>query len=282
MSGFIKYKWKYTLTNLLYIFYGNTKAPDEVLFMTHERTKDWILGAKARRLSRNFMKDSRVFYSSNFKKIPDAKGYFFLHYKYFSKAIRYNPGIRKRKSVVMFTHPEWNKFYTKKHVAYILNMAANTICLNSAIKEGLISNGVKKEKLNLFHMASNPEFFKPKQRKGNGSVGFSMAYYERENPDIYSKMDVLVSPSHIEGGPVPLLEAMLCNVVPVATRTGFGPDLIKHGENGFLFDSTAPVDEVIPLIKKAYKLKANVREAAEQHSWKNYGEKIGKLFQVDK
>jgi glycosyltransferase involved in cell wall biosynthesis len=72
---------------------------------------------------------------------------------------------------------------------------------------------------------------------------------------------------------------MLCNVVPVASNTGFCPDLIKHGENGFLFDSTDPAEKVIDLINKAYQLKNSVREAALPHSWENYGKKIFSLFQ---
>jgi glycosyltransferase involved in cell wall biosynthesis len=97
-------------------------------------------------------------------------------------------------------------------------------------------------------------------------------------PELYHKMDVFVSPSHLEGGPVPLLEAMLCNIVPVASNTGFSPQLIENGKNGFLFNSTDPVNNVIELIRKAYDIKISVREAAEPHSWKNYGLKIGELF----
>jgi glycosyltransferase involved in cell wall biosynthesis len=97
-------------------------------------------------------------------------------------------------------------------------------------------------------------------------------------PDLYREMDVFVSPSHLEGGPVPLLEAMLCNVVPVVTRTGFGPDLVEHGKNGYLFKSTDNVQYVIQLIRQAFVIKTNIRPYAETHSWQNYGRKIGELF----
>ena len=56
-------------------------------------------------------------------------------------------------------------------------------------------------------------------------------------PDLYSKMDVFVSPSILEGGPVPILESMMSNCVPVASKTGFCPDIINHGQNGFLASS---------------------------------------------
>jgi glycosyltransferase involved in cell wall biosynthesis len=62
----------------------------------------------------------------------------------------------------------------------------------------------------------------------------------RDYPDVYATFDVFLSMSSLEGGPIPLIEAMMGNAVPVASRTGFAPDLIRHGENGFIFDLDAP------------------------------------------
>ncbi len=61
----------------------------------------------------------------------------------------------------------------------------------------------------------------------------------RISATIYSTFDVFLSISNLEGGPIPLVEAMMSNAVPVASRTGFAPDLIQHGENGFIFDLDA-------------------------------------------
>lgn len=331
MKDFFEFKWKYVISKLFSFFYPSIAKNDELLFVTHIGTKNWILGAKARRLSRHTPLKSRVFYSNNFKKLPDCKSYFFLHHKYFARAVRYNPFILKRQTVVMFTHPVWNKYYTKKHVAYFLNKAGKIICLNTSIKDDLTNLGVKKEKIVVFHLGSNPEFFLPKKNKSKGStVGFSLAYYERKNPGllidivknmadksfilvgrdwdkfprfneikdlpnfkyyenisyeeyplVYQQMDVFVSPSHLEGGPVPILEAMLSDVVPVVSKTGFGPDLIKHGENGYLFDSTAHYSDVISLIRKAFSLSTDIRKYALPHSWQNYGNKLADLYLHD-
>lgn len=324
---FTEFKWKYLLSMVISKMLPQKPPPNRVIFITEEGTKGWILDAKAKRLSANFHGDSDVLYSETFKKIPDAKGYFFLHFKYFLKAIRYNPRILHRKCVVMFTHPNWNKHYTIKHVIYILNKANFVVCLNSAIKDELISFGLESDKIKVFHMASNTQFFSPKIRDGKGAVGFCMAYYPRKNPDLmleivkgmphrnfilvgrhweqypsfqelislpnftyydnipyeeypalYHKMDVFVSTSHNEGGPVPILEAMLSNVVPVASRTGFCPDLIENGVNGFLFNSNTGAYEVIQLIEKAFAFQINVREKAEPHSWERYGKLVSELF----
>jgi glycosyltransferase involved in cell wall biosynthesis len=97
-------------------------------------------------------------------------------------------------------------------------------------------------------------------------------------PELYAKCDVFFSPSHLEGGPVPLLETMLCNMVPVATKTGYCNDIIKHGKNGFLFDSTAKTEFVIPLIEKAFQLTTNTRESVIDYTWDKYSKKIDMLF----
>jgi len=60
-------------------------------------------------------------------------------------------------------------------------------------------------------------------------------------PDHYRRAGVFLSLSTMEGGPIPLLEAMCADLIPVASRTGFAPDVIQHGSNGFLFEPDAPV-----------------------------------------
>jgi glycosyltransferase involved in cell wall biosynthesis len=97
-------------------------------------------------------------------------------------------------------------------------------------------------------------------------------------PEYYGKMTVFVSVSLVEGGPIPLLEAMMSNVVPVASRTGFGEDVIRHGENGYLFDPYAPTDEVCELIEKAFLLKTDVRSTVLRHTWQEFARAVNRKF----
>jgi glycosyltransferase involved in cell wall biosynthesis len=99
----------------------------------------------------------------------------------------------------------------------------------------------------------------------------------REYPGVYSTFDVFLSMSNLEGGPIPLVEAMMSNAVPVASRTGFAPDLIRHGRNGFIFDLDAPPQTIADLIGKAFELTSNVRETVEAYDWDNFSASIVKL-----
>jgi glycosyltransferase involved in cell wall biosynthesis len=91
-----------------------------------------------------------------------------------------------------------------------------------------------------------------------------------EYPRYYEKVSVFVSASVLEGGPIPLIEAMMSNIVPVASRTGFAPDIIEHGRNGFLFDIGSPVELVCELIEKAYALETDIRATVDHLSWKDF------------
>jgi glycosyltransferase involved in cell wall biosynthesis len=100
-----------------------------------------------------------------------------------------------------------------------------------------------------------------------------------EYPQYYAAMDVFVSPAKLEGGPIPLIESMMCNVVPVASKTGFAPDIITHGENGLLFEIDSSSEEISELIEQAFQIKSDIRKTVEHLSWKNFSLDIQKLIE---
>lgn len=96
----------------------------------------------------------------------------------------------------------------------------------------------------------------------------------KDYPTHYDKFDVFLSMSSLEGGPIPLLEAMMCNAVPVASNTGFAPDLISHGENGFIFDIDAQSWEIANLIERAFNLDADIRNSVIKYNWNEFSHNI--------
>jgi glycosyltransferase involved in cell wall biosynthesis len=92
----------------------------------------------------------------------------------------------------------------------------------------------------------------------------------KDYPKHYATFDVFLSMSTLEGGPIPLLEAMMANAVPVASRTGFAPDLIEDGRNGYTFAVDAPVATVVSLVEQAFAVREDVRETVLRYSWENF------------
>lgn len=95
-----------------------------------------------------------------------------------------------------------------------------------------------------------------------------------EYPEFYESIDVFVSVSTLEGGPVPLIEAAMSNAVPVCSRTGHAPDIIEHGKNGFLFDPYSPVSKVAELVEKAFELDEDIRSSVEHLTWQRFSQHI--------
>ncbi|MCA3242666.1 MAG: glycosyltransferase [Rubrivivax sp.] len=92
----------------------------------------------------------------------------------------------------------------------------------------------------------------------------------KDYPGHYREFDVFLSMATMEGGPIPLLEAMMSNAVPVASRTGFAQDLICDRVNGYTFDVDQPVADVIALVDTAFDLKQDIRETVLPYSWENF------------
>ncbi len=113
----------------------------------------------------------------------------------------------------------------------------------------------------------------------------NLEYVELEDysdyPKYYTKMDVYVSASKLEGGPIPIVEAMMSNVVPVVSNTGFAEDIITHGENGLIFDVDAKAEDVLPLIETGLKMDIDVRKTVKDFTWKGFTERFQRVVGGD-
>jgi len=323
---FIGYGWKYTKASR-YSVGEKVNSADSVCFVANKGTEKWILGAKARRLSKYSEKSVGVSFITKDAEVLQADGYFYLHHNSFSQMLQAKPEMLEKKNIVMFTHPVLKSATSARHLVFLLNMADKVIFLNQEHAKLLVSHGLKVEKTVVMPMASDAKMFLPHERSGEGKVVISMGYYQRKNPTLmheiirlmphrefiligkdwdqyeqfdemkalpnfeyydsipyddypklYAESDVFLSTSKLEGGPVPLLETMLCNLVPVASKTGFCVDIINHGENGFLFELDAKAEEVLPMIEAAYLMKVNARDFVIDYTWQNSAEKIDVLF----
>lgn len=246
------YKWKYLFAILQSKFLKKNSNKDfkSITYVAREADKDWIFGAKVRRLAKFSGLDAQTYFHDGLRDLPDSDGYFFVFHQYFYRAMRHNPKILNKKTIVMYTHPNFTFSFSKSHVIWCLNKVHKVICLNSEVRKELIEAGLKPEKTELIHIASDPNFFYSHERT-SGSVGFCSAFGDRKNPemvyhlvknmperhfyligrywneyekfeelqslsnftyfdneayekypDLYNKIDIFISPSILEGGPV--------------------------------------------------------------------------------
>lgn len=95
-------------------------------------------------------------------------------------------------------------------------------------------------------------------------------------PTHFAKIDTLISLSTLEGGPIPLIEALMTNALVIATDTGFARDVIDHQNNGWLLPLEPTVAQVHEAIAWARSnLENNVSEVARASlSWETFGEQI--------
>jgi len=71
--------------------------------------------------------------------------------------------------------------------------------------------------------------------------------------------DIMLMPSELESFGLAALEAMACEVVPIATRGGGVPEVIEHGKSGFLAD----VGDVDTMARYALELLTNEQRLQE-------------------
>lgn len=115
------------------------------------------------------------------------------------------------------------------------------------------------------------------QLKQYNNLRYVECSYE-EYPSHYEQMDVFVAASDLEGGPIPLVESMMSDVVPVACDTGFARDVIEHGKNGYIFPVDANLDKISELIQLALNNTNDIRATVQHLSWEYFAKQITRLL----
>ena len=99
---------------------------------------------------------------------------------------------------------------------------------------------------------------------------------------IYNQIKVYVSLSLNEGGPLPLLESMMCGCTPVATTVGYAPELMLPFHGNGLLTPMATSNEITNKIISIYYANHLIDETskfAQQYSFNNAAAIIYEMFQ---
>ncbi|MAD12252.1 MAG: hypothetical protein CMC04_05980 [Flavobacteriaceae bacterium] len=97
-----------------------------------------------------------------------------------------------------------------------------------------------------------------------------------EYPQYYAQASVYLSLSSLEGGPIPLIEAMMSDLIPVVTNTGFAQDVINDGKNGLIIElSDLSVNLIKIKIEKAFNMEFDNRTyTMNNFSWSVFSKEI--------
>jgi glycosyltransferase involved in cell wall biosynthesis len=97
-----------------------------------------------------------------------------------------------------------------------------------------------------------------------------------EYPQYYAQASIYLSLSSLEGGPIPLIEAMMSNLIPVVTNTGFAKDVIKDGKNGLIIElSDLNINLIKNKIEKAFNMEFDNRTyTLNNYSWSAFSKVI--------
>jgi len=83
-------------------------------------------------------------------------------------------------------------------------------------------------------------------------VNFKYFELNKESRNKYfSEAKIFLSLSNLEGGPVPLIEAMSMGAYPIATNTGFAPDLIGSKKSGIIVPINPEISQVLSALDEA-------------------------------
>ncbi len=100
----------------------------------------------------------------------------------------------------------------------------------------------------------------------------------------YNLMSVLISPSFYEAGPIPVLEAMSCGVYPIATKTGFVPDVITSEYIGKTMPIFSKVSDYMTAINLylnniTHDQRVDIRKESTLYSYERLAIKINRLLE---
>ena len=152
--------------------------------------------------------------------------------------------------------------------------------------KGRTNEGIKKWDIKGYELILQPLI-----RQMEGKVKFKVLDNDSTNaipysdmPEWYRHIDVLICTSLFEGCPLPVLEAAACGKPVISTRVGIVPELIKHGENGFIIDSVRSNSDIRNALEwfETYKLMLKEKKLMCENMGLKNRERVVELFSWDK
>ncbi len=179
--------------------------------------------------------------------------------------------VENRKSVTLFCNRTWEPIYGIDVLA-----------------KAFIKVAQKNPNVNLILLGGGSQGAKIRQILMNGGVmdrvHFGGQVGQRDLPRWYHMGDIYISPSHVDGSSVSLLEALACGIPCLVSDIAGNREWIEEGVNGWLFRD-GDVDDLAEKILLAIKSRRSwerigkaARKTAEERA--NWRRNFGKLLEA--
>ncbi len=146
----------------------------------------------------------------------------------------------------------------------------------------LLSSSEYRERVHLLTVGDIPVNLEHKPESSVSGNWVHVPFQKRERlPVFYAAVDVVFIPSIYDGMPNVLLEAMSLGKTVVASRAGGIPDVIRDGENGFLFD-IGDVSSVIKALDTALSINQEEQASIGAHARKTIEEHFTPAHEVER
>lgn len=95
----------------------------------------------------------------------------------------------------------------------------------------------------------------------------SLPWETKSRRDLMTANTIFLSLSSLEGGPIPLLDALACGMYSIATDTGFARDIIRNGENGKILEFPLSNEQIVRAILDSNPNEIKSMESVKALTW---------------
>jgi glycosyltransferase involved in cell wall biosynthesis len=191
--------------------------------------------------------------------------------KKITAGVNRKPSTVNRKSVTLFCSRSWESNYG---VDVLARAFVRVVNMNQDVNLILLGGGSQGQHIRQILMNGGVM----ERVHFGGQVG------QRDLPRWYHMADIYISPSHVDGSSVTLMEALACGLPCLVSDIPGNKEWVEDGVNGWLFrdgDVDDLVEKILNAIKSRRSFKrigVSARKTAEQKA--DWSKNFGKLLEV--
>ncbi|MHC4744882.1 MAG: class I SAM-dependent methyltransferase [Planctomycetota bacterium] len=103
-----------------------------------------------------------------------------------------------------------------------------------------------------------------KMANAGANVAWEKELLHEDLVQTYQNFDILISPGYMEGGPLPLIEALKCGVPVLSEKVGFAHDFL---DDKYLFST---VEELVEKVEARFAERLDILEIGNMMTWNKY------------